>query len=35
MWPVIYDAGVERDHETKVKQHQELEDVFRQLSIDS
>jgi len=28
------DAGIERDHETKVKQHQELEDVFRQLSID-
>jgi N-dimethylarginine dimethylaminohydrolase len=28
------DAGVERDHETKVKQHKELEDVFRQLSID-
>ena len=28
------DAGVERDLETKVKQHKELEDVFRQLSID-
>jgi len=28
------DAGVERDRETKVKQHKELEDVFRQLSID-
>jgi len=28
------DAGVERDLETKVKQHKELQDVFRQLSID-
>jgi len=27
------DAGIERDHATKAKQHKELEDVFRQLDI--
>jgi N-dimethylarginine dimethylaminohydrolase len=30
----LQDAGIERDHETKVKSHQELEDVFRQLGIE-
>lgn len=28
------DAGIQRDYETKVKQHKELEDVFNQLDIE-
>lgn len=30
----VDDAGIQRDQATKVRQHQQLEDVFRQLNID-